>query len=395
MGEAQRLRELAASLRSGAPTLGIAQAALETPPPAGDPEGLRTVAGGFRQRARALSDVSTDLDKLREDKLPEVWSGGIDTSAAQGRLRATARHAEHASQVLDRVMPCVNTLASYLETAQRRDTDARDRIVGALSLAETVESEYMDGVISMIAVGIDEMAEAAEFADESVVDAARDLKKYADEAGTMWLTRVRLNVPGMPAEYTNERMPPEEILLRYQQPDDPDGLVDFSRWGRTQRMTATEARMLDELNPFELYDARGIYHHSYAEQERHFPGQEDDDTDNHVDAFRHAYYNAQLSHRFGEGWAEDFTTAHEGTPFDPPTPLSEAMDLHNNQVGLRIARENPDASSGDLSDLVMQAVRDGEMVVIAEVDGQERLVYSDEVPRPDGASGGGGGGGAW
>jgi hypothetical protein len=43
----------------------------------------------------------------------------------------------------------------------------------------------------------------------------------------------------------------------------------------------------------------------------------------------------------------------------------------------------------------MQAVRDGEIVVIAEVDGQERLVHSDEVPLPDGAPGGGGGGGSW
>lgn len=51
------------------------------------------------------------------------------------------------------------------------------------------------------------------------------------------------------------------------------------------------------------------------------------------------------------------------------------MDLHNNEVGRRIAAENPDASREELRNLVEQAVRDGEMVVVG-TDG--RLDHSDQ-----------------
>lgn len=53
------------------------------------------------------------------------------------------------------------------------------------------------------------------------------------------------------------------------------------------------------------------------------------------------------------------------------------MDLYNNEVGRRIALENPDASEGDLADLVEQAIADGEMVVI---DGEGNLVPSNSIP---------------
>lgn len=53
------------------------------------------------------------------------------------------------------------------------------------------------------------------------------------------------------------------------------------------------------------------------------------------------------------------------------------MDLHNNEVGRRIARENPDADSDELATLVEQAVRDGQTVVISQ-DGN--LGYSDQIP---------------
>ena len=54
------------------------------------------------------------------------------------------------------------------------------------------------------------------------------------------------------------------------------------------------------------------------------------------------------------------------------------MDLYNNEVGRRIAVENPDASPEELADLVEQAVENGEMMVIGD---DLKLHYSDELPR--------------
>ncbi|MGH3914056.1 MAG: DUF6973 domain-containing protein [Pseudonocardiaceae bacterium] len=97
-------------------------------------------------------------------------------------------------------------------------------------------------------------------------------------------------------------------------------------------------------------------------------------TDGHADAFRHAYWNAMLTDRFDEEWTQEYTTAHEQNPDSHSTPV--AMDLHKNEVGRRIALENPDTSRDELRDLVEQAARDGEMVVIGT---NERLDHSDQV----------------
>ncbi|AGT08889.1 LysM peptidoglycan-binding domain-containing protein [Paracoccus aminophilus] len=96
--------------------------------------------------------------------------------------------------------------------------------------------------------------------------------------------------------------------------------------------------------------------------------------DGHNDAFRHAYWNALMSDRFGEDFAAAMSTAHEGVPENPAA--KEAMDLYNNEVGRRIARENPGASDEELANKVEEAVRNGEMVVI---DANGNLAWSDQV----------------
>lgn len=98
--------------------------------------------------------------------------------------------------------------------------------------------------------------------------------------------------------------------------------------------------------------------------------------DGQRDAFRHAYWSALLTKNFGEEWARQFTTAHEGLPGVNPADR-EAMDLYNNEVGRQIALANPHASDGQLADLVQQAVTDGRMVVI---DSGGSLQWSDRVP---------------
>jgi len=135
------------------------------------------------------------------------------------------------------------------------------------------------------------------------------------------------------------RRPIQEILETYQASTDPEGI---------QEVASTRAQT--------AFGGTGI-------------------VDGHADAFRHAYWNALLTQRFDEGWTDDFTTAHERRPDN--RPHAEAMDLHNNEVGRRIARESPDADPDELASLVEQAVRDGHTVVI---DQDGNLGYSDQIP---------------
>ncbi|OYQ34518.1 hypothetical protein CHU95_10880 [Niveispirillum lacus] len=86
--------------------------------------------------------------------------------------------------------------------------------------------------------------------------------------------------------------------------------------------------------------------------------------DGHTDAFRHAYWNALMTKRFGSDFAEKFATAHEAVPGNPPGRMS--MDLFNNAVGRQIAVNNPFASDEQLADLIKAAVHNGDMVVIGK-----------------------------
>lgn len=96
--------------------------------------------------------------------------------------------------------------------------------------------------------------------------------------------------------------------------------------------------------------------------------------DGHNDAFRHAYWSATLTREFGANWTREFTTAHEARPGNPG--MREAMDLYNNEVGRRIATDNPNANPVELARLVNQAVTDGRLVV---VDQNGRLAWSNTV----------------
>ncbi|MGM1060080.1 DUF6973 domain-containing protein [Saccharothrix sp. Mg75] len=119
----------------------------------------------------------------------------------------------------------------------------------------------------------------------------------------------------------------------------------------------------NDLWPWEFAQAYQAYEaaDSGAKEENVFRGVgRPGELDNHRDAFRHAFWNAQLTSSLGEERAAQLTTPHEGVPDPGPADqLREAMDLHNR--------------------LVQQAVRDGRLVVI---DDNDRLVPSDYDFRP-------------
>ena len=179
------------------------------------------------------------------------------------------------------------------------------------------------------------------------------------------------------ADRQNERLTPEQILQRYQIPPDPDGTVMYPSFPASlvvdQRLiTRTEAGMLDELGTLGQIDFKELGDSAYDVADDRFPDQGPED--GHNDAFRHAYFNALMVREYGEDWARRYANAHEALPGNMVD--REAMDLFNNEVGRQIAVENPDASDEELADLVEQAIRDGDMVVIPPGGG---IAYSDQI----------------
>ncbi|MFC9251914.1 DUF6973 domain-containing protein [Amycolatopsis thailandensis] len=177
----------------------------------------------------------------------------------------------------------------------------------------------------------------------------------------------------------------DELLAKYRVAPDPDGKVSWpsgaigwiaKRFGlNPQEMSASEARHLEDRGWLGAADAYGIYRTALHDAETVWDRK--GETDGHSDAFRHAYWNAMLSHRFGEEWTESYTTAHERKPDDPRAhATAQAMDLHNNEVGRQIAADHPDAGPDELKRHVKEAVERGDMVVVG---GDGRLVRSNEV----------------
>jgi len=151
------------------------------------------------------------------------------------------------------------------------------------------------------------------------------------------------------------------FIERYQVTSDPDGDVPGAG------ITAGEAKMLGNRVD-RIPRVQQIKKFSEESAEANY-------SSSHKDAARHALASAMLAQEYGKDWANEFTTAHERQSDNNPTDM--AMDLHNNEVGRRIAAEHPDATPQELERYVDDALRKGELVV---TDSDNNLVRSDEVP---------------
>ncbi len=86
------------------------------------------------------------------------------------------------------------------------------------------------------------------------------------------------------------------------------------------------------------------------------------------DAFRHCYWSALLARDIGPSGAFEFTTAHEAYSSNPAG--ERAMDLANNAVGIRIGRDNPEATDATLAALCHAALLAGELTTAPPAPGQ-------------------------
>ena len=113
-----------------------------------------------------------------------------------------------------------------------------------------------------------------------------------------------------------------------------------------------------------------------SEASRKFSNQFLEGEGNHngpADAFRHALFSAMNARDVGERKAKRFGDAHEAKKDQPD--VERRMDLYNNEVGRRIGAENPDATDQELSDLVLDAMINGELILSVDSNKQPDSSY--------------------
>ena len=344
----------------------------------------RATFGEGTPETGATFDSSTDLHRLesvaRTAAAAQHWSGGAATAY-------DAKNSEHADTLakmadLDRRIGAEVDRSAAVIARGREELDAVRQwvLAAASSVPKSAAREQM--IIPIVGKGSADMSEI-------ITRSNGELAAVGGRIGALGDEYAALSGGGIAPKEGNPPPvdPLEEILREYQVSEDPDGALDWEPSGPLgwftdpKHVTAGEARILDEMSPFELRDLQQITEAAAVEAKVRFPPQNgaNDTADNHTDAFRHAYWNALMTQRFGEQWTRDFTTAHERLPNNPAT--AEAMDLYNNQIGRQIAVNNPDASPEQLADLVEQAVNNGDTVVVAP-SGDE-LAWSNTIPLGD------------
>jgi hypothetical protein len=182
-----------------------------------------------------------------------------------------------------------------------------------------------------------------------------------------------------------KRPPLGEIFQRYQVGETSYGDQTY-RFGiiplASKKLTAGEGQLINKLNPFQLGALNDIKEKARKTAEQYYPHKTNAGTTNgHQDAFRHTLWSALTSEKFGQRFGKALTTAHEQLPGN--YAASEAMDLHNNEVGHRIAAENPRRKGENdaayekrIAGVVNQALKNGNLIVIAK---GEKLAWSDQV----------------
>lgn len=353
----------------------------------------------LKAESNELLGLADELDMA--GSTPQFWTGDAGQAASR-RLHELRDDIEDAVAQLAAVRRAVGEAGDWIEDLTRRVSEVEElasRNSFVIPDSFTMQSWGLGGVVDLER-GQQGGANRLSIRDDLEVRAKAILRLAGEIDGELIevLERTRsgeIGEDGASSLTEADRLGRQqgalfhfELLDQYQVAPDPDGMTAWRpggpagwAWERLPgneplEMTAGEARMLQDLQDRQglsaVQDAKDARQDAIHRAENVFDGT--GLTDGHSDAWRHAYWNAQMTQRFGEEWAADFATAHERNPTSHPTPV--AMDLHNNEVGRRIAMEHPDAGPEQLQELIKQAVLDGEMVVIGPDD---RLVPSNEL----------------
>lgn len=342
-------------------------------------EGAPTTGDTFDGSAR-LREMQSTIESAAPD---ERWQGTASQAYA-------AKNAEHAAVYgklanLDQRMATEVSRAAEVVSAGRQNLEQTQSWVTSMdaSIPPGKTGEIMRVILA--SKGIGQINDVITQSTGEMGDIGRRIEDIRKEYDAIAGEKGGAGAPESPEGDPPPVDPLDELKRKYQVDEDPDGAFDWEpAWPLSigtdpKHVTATEARMLENLSPAALWDLNQTKKAAEEEAIERFPPPRspEDTADNHTDAFRHAYWNALMTQRFGEEWTRDFATAHERLPNNPAT--AEAMDLHNNEVGRNIASANPDATPAQLADFVEQAVRGGDTVVVAPNSDGEKLAWSDTV----------------
>lgn len=343
------------------------------------------VVGQVGDHLAAQNKQVLGLEYELDDAKPVGWTGEAAEAAAND-LRARRQELEElaarlsaAVKVIDDTEQSVRDLVRSVEATEEFAAKNGYRIENGKVVETEDAAGFLTGVTLQFEVqGI--LARAAQIDIELNSVLKRILSSEIDDAGATTLAAAAAAGEDRIVDEQRHR----DLLAKYQVKTDgttiwPTGLTGWIAERRgisKERITLAEEKMLDDLQMRKgllgLKEFADIRQDALHVAEGKFEGK--GLTDGHADAFRHAYWNALMTQRYGEEWAREFATAHERNPSSHHIPVG--MDLHNNEVGREIAQANPDASPEELANLVEQAVKDGKMVVI---DKNDTLVSSNEL----------------
>ncbi|WP_131813523.1 DUF6973 domain-containing protein [Mycolicibacterium fortuitum] len=339
------------------------------------------------ESSTAVRSVETDL---RGASPGGQWTGTASDAYAQANIKHIGNIGAFAE--LDQ------RLGAQIDSAADVVSNGRENVISVhnwvVRLAELVPSGPLREalLLPIVNTGIAQIGAA-------VLRTKFDLSSISDEITEIANEYQKLGA-GEGAGSTMEEDPRkklEDILREYQVKDDrmlPKWLLDTiggvlgDEVKGDANLTVGEYRVLAELaatqGPLAVKDFFDIKQAAIDEASRRFPPPDGNTSDNHTDAFRHTYWNALMTQRFGEEWTRKFATAHERRPGDPAP--REAMDLYNNEIGRQIGMANPKASREELAAQVESAVRGGETVIVSQ-DGAG-LTWSNDPKLPIGLPGG-------
>ncbi|GAA5094841.1 DUF6973 domain-containing protein [Nocardia iowensis] len=338
-----------------------------------DADAIEKVGRKVRDRKNALLGLS---DELAGAALYWRWRG-YAADAAKREVASLNDRAEHIVAEVSTVQRVLFATSDEVQALKQRVLNVEAFASGrqySIAGDGTVADRSPEGPANMLRLlERQQIEDTVKKIVQRAVDIDRNLgKAMTDAANAAISDRGATSLAG--ADQTTK-----DIMRRYQVTPDPDGMVKYPinpllrPFVDEQRVTVTEAKMLDKLGlpgQLKMKDIRGD---AFSEANKRFPGY--GVSDNHNDAFRHAYWNALMTREYGADWTKRFATAHERVPGNQPE--QEAMDLHNNEVGRKIASANPNASPEQLAGLVEKAVKNGETVVVQRGGGD--LQYSDRV----------------
>ncbi|WP_051406773.1 hypothetical protein [Nocardia sp. CNY236] len=366
-----------------------------------DPRPAVQIANNLADTARKLDAEAYEAAWLIGDSNP-YWKGDTGNNA-RNRAIKDRNDARRTAQVLidiqQEIVIQIDALVGHIDLIREKKADAEDSKFDFFVRDDGAVDSRMSNAEVLLKFGPEGLIEKEgrelllTTAIRSALTDIQQIDKEGAEQIRRWLEELS---PDVQRGSTPMPTDPElaEILTKYQtDPSEsgaelwPSGLVlkgiravepDFQPTFMTPEEIALLSKQLaypDGINRLmDFFDFRSAAEEA-ANEVFLIPGDDRAMHDGHGDAYRHMYWNALMTQRYGEEWTRDFATAHEGIGANPPH--REAMDLYNNDIGRQIAVEHPNATPAELKRLVQEKIDTGQAIVINQ---DKQIEWSNRVP---------------